>query len=176
VIVVAVRWYLRFNLSYRDVEELLVERGVEVDHVTGTGGCSRSPLCWPTLPGFAATRRVTGGDRRLRRSDPQQQLRPAAADLGDPSAIKGLQRPNDRRNPRIRQRTVEVQSGVQRRDLRRRHALDYFGTTPARRRITVSCQQASAGNQVLGKRVGATSLRGTPLPPARTPPSTSSSA
>ncbi len=34
VIVLAVRWYLRFNLSYRDVEELLVERGVEVDHVT----------------------------------------------------------------------------------------------------------------------------------------------
>jgi IS6 family transposase len=34
VIVVAVRWYLRFNLSYRDIEELLVERGVEVDHVT----------------------------------------------------------------------------------------------------------------------------------------------
>jgi transposase-like protein len=34
VIVVAVRWYLRFNLSYRDVEELLVERSVEVDHVT----------------------------------------------------------------------------------------------------------------------------------------------
>jgi transposase-like protein len=34
VIVVAVRWYLRFNLSYRDVEELLTERGVEVDHVT----------------------------------------------------------------------------------------------------------------------------------------------
>jgi transposase-like protein len=34
VIVVAVRWYLRFALSYRDAEELLVERGVEVDHVT----------------------------------------------------------------------------------------------------------------------------------------------
>jgi transposase-like protein len=34
VIVVAVRWYLRFNLTYRDVEELLIERGVEVDHVT----------------------------------------------------------------------------------------------------------------------------------------------
>jgi len=30
----AVRWYLRFGLSYRDVEELLTERGVEVDHVT----------------------------------------------------------------------------------------------------------------------------------------------
>jgi transposase-like protein len=34
VITVAVRWYLRFGLSYRDVEELLAERGVEVDHVT----------------------------------------------------------------------------------------------------------------------------------------------
>jgi transposase-like protein len=34
VIVLAVRWYLRFGLSYRDVEELLSKRGVEVDHVT----------------------------------------------------------------------------------------------------------------------------------------------
>jgi transposase-like protein len=34
VIVVAVCWYLRFGLSYRDVEELLTERGVEVDHVS----------------------------------------------------------------------------------------------------------------------------------------------
>src|SRR5438477_7676475 len=33
-IVLAVRWYLRYGLSYRDVEELLAERGVEVDHVT----------------------------------------------------------------------------------------------------------------------------------------------
>ena len=30
----AVRWYLRFGLSYRDVEELLAERGIEVDNVT----------------------------------------------------------------------------------------------------------------------------------------------
>ena len=34
VISVAVRWYLRYGLSYRDVEELLAERGVTVDHVT----------------------------------------------------------------------------------------------------------------------------------------------
>jgi transposase, IS6 family len=34
VIVLAVRWYLRFGLSYRDVEELLAERGIQVDHVT----------------------------------------------------------------------------------------------------------------------------------------------
>lgn len=34
VIVLAVRWYLRYGLSYRDVAELLAERGIEVDHVT----------------------------------------------------------------------------------------------------------------------------------------------
>jgi transposase-like protein len=34
VIVVTVRWYLRFGLSYRDLEELLAERGIQVDHVT----------------------------------------------------------------------------------------------------------------------------------------------
>ncbi len=34
MILVAVRWYLRDGLSYRDVEELLAERGVDVDHVT----------------------------------------------------------------------------------------------------------------------------------------------
>ena len=34
VIAVAVRWYLRYGLSYRDVEKLLAERGVAVDHVT----------------------------------------------------------------------------------------------------------------------------------------------
>ena len=30
----AVRWYLRYGLSYRDLDELLAERGIEVDHVT----------------------------------------------------------------------------------------------------------------------------------------------
>ncbi len=30
----AVRWDLRYGLFYRDVEELLGERGIEVDHVT----------------------------------------------------------------------------------------------------------------------------------------------
>jgi IS6 family transposase len=34
VIVLAVRWYLRFDRSSRDVEELLTERGIEVDHLT----------------------------------------------------------------------------------------------------------------------------------------------
>ena len=30
----AVGWYLRYGLSYRDVEELLGERRIAVDHVT----------------------------------------------------------------------------------------------------------------------------------------------
>jgi transposase-like protein len=34
VILLAVGWHLRFSLSYRDVEELLQERGISVDHVT----------------------------------------------------------------------------------------------------------------------------------------------
>lgn len=33
-IVLAVRWYMRCGLSYRDVEQLLAERGVAVDHGT----------------------------------------------------------------------------------------------------------------------------------------------
>ncbi len=34
VILLAVRWYLRYGLSYRDLEELLAGRGIGVDHVT----------------------------------------------------------------------------------------------------------------------------------------------
>jgi IS6 family transposase len=34
IILCAVRWYLRYALSYRDVEELMQERGVRVDHTT----------------------------------------------------------------------------------------------------------------------------------------------
>ncbi len=34
VILLAVRWYLRYGLSYRDVEDLFAERGVDLYHVT----------------------------------------------------------------------------------------------------------------------------------------------
>jgi hypothetical protein len=48
VIIVAVRWYLRYGLSYRDVEELLAERGIAVDHVSVRGpplpACTRGSL------------------------------------------------------------------------------------------------------------------------------------
>ena len=34
LILQAIRWYLRYSLSYRDLEEILEERGVEIDHTT----------------------------------------------------------------------------------------------------------------------------------------------
>jgi transposase-like protein len=43
--VLSVRWYLRFALSYRDVEELLAERGIDVEHTTVYRWSSDSPRC-----------------------------------------------------------------------------------------------------------------------------------
>jgi transposase-like protein len=60
VIAVAIRGYLRFNLSYRDVEELLVERGVEVDHVTMFRWVQRFT---PLLADAARFARHSPGDR-----------------------------------------------------------------------------------------------------------------
>ncbi len=34
IIVLNVRWYCRYALSYRDLEEMMAERGMEVDHST----------------------------------------------------------------------------------------------------------------------------------------------
>jgi hypothetical protein len=60
IIVLAVRWYLRFGLSYRDVEELLLERGIEVDHVTG---CRWVQRFTPLLVDAARPCRHAVGDR-----------------------------------------------------------------------------------------------------------------
>ncbi len=67
----AVRWYLRFGLSYRDVEELLAERGVEVDHVTVYRWVRRfAPLlaeaARPWRRGRAGTASVTAGSSTRR--------------------------------------------------------------------------------------------------------------
>ena len=34
IILLCVRWYLRYALSYRDLEEMMQERGLSVDHTT----------------------------------------------------------------------------------------------------------------------------------------------
>ena len=61
VIMLAVRWYLRFGLSYRDVEELLAERGIEVDHTTIYRWVQRFTPFLPRLPDHAGTPSATAG-------------------------------------------------------------------------------------------------------------------
>jgi hypothetical protein len=61
VIAVAVRWYLRYGLSYRDVEELLAERSITVDHVSVYRWCSGLPRSSPKPPGYAAMLAAAGG-------------------------------------------------------------------------------------------------------------------
>ena len=34
IIILGVRWYLRYSLSYRDLEEVMAERGLRLDHST----------------------------------------------------------------------------------------------------------------------------------------------
>jgi hypothetical protein len=67
VIVLAVRWCLRFALSYRDVEELLTECGVQVDHVSclsvGAAVCAAAGRGRPALP--PCRRRPLAGRRDL---------------------------------------------------------------------------------------------------------------
>jgi hypothetical protein len=60
VIVLEVRWYLRFGLSYRDIVELLTERGTESTTSRSTGRCCGSP---PLLAEAARPCRHVVGDR-----------------------------------------------------------------------------------------------------------------
>ena len=77
---VAIRWYLRYSLSYRDVEELLAERGIEVDRVTIYRWVQRfTPMligCGPALPSTEQPR--TSDYRRTQPGQP--------AGVGDPLA------------------------------------------------------------------------------------------
>jgi transposase, IS6 family len=34
IIILCVQWYLRYSMSYRDLKEMMAERGLSVDHVT----------------------------------------------------------------------------------------------------------------------------------------------
>ena len=61
VITVAVSCYLRYGLSYRDMEELLAERGVEIDHVTVYRWVQRFTPLLPTPPAHSGMPRATAG-------------------------------------------------------------------------------------------------------------------
>ena len=45
IILGCVRWYCKYGISYRDLEEMILERGVEVDHTTLFRWIQ--PLCSP---------------------------------------------------------------------------------------------------------------------------------
>ena len=46
----AVRWYLQFPISYRDLERMLADRGVVVDHTTlSPDGVSALPRSCPLV-------------------------------------------------------------------------------------------------------------------------------
>ncbi len=52
IILQCVRWYVAYSLSYRDLEELMQERGYTVDHSTVQRWVSWSSECLlPRLPG-----------------------------------------------------------------------------------------------------------------------------
>ena len=50
IILWAVRWYCRYGISYRDLEEMLEERGVAVDHTTIYRRCSQLTPRFLVLP------------------------------------------------------------------------------------------------------------------------------
>jgi hypothetical protein len=58
----AVRWYPRYGLSYRDVEELLAERGIEVDHVRCFGGAAVHAVFQPNRS--SGSLRIENCDRK----------------------------------------------------------------------------------------------------------------
>ena len=51
IIMLCVRWYLSYCLSLRDLEEMLAERGVSVDHSTvHRWVVFMLPSCWQRSP------------------------------------------------------------------------------------------------------------------------------
>jgi hypothetical protein len=63
IIVLCVRWYLRYLVSYRDLEEMMAERGLTVDHSTiaplGSARCADS--AGPRSAGDALSEPVVAG-------------------------------------------------------------------------------------------------------------------
>ncbi len=50
IILWAVRWYCRYGISYRDLEQMMGERGVPVDHSTIYRWVQKSGCAFETIP------------------------------------------------------------------------------------------------------------------------------
>ena len=62
IILLCVRWYLRYALSYRDLEEMMAERGLEVDHTTIYRGYSTMRQSWRSAVVLTSKReQISGG-------------------------------------------------------------------------------------------------------------------
>jgi len=65
IILLCVRWYLRYSLSYRDLEEMMLERGLHVDHTTiyciHIAGCSTMLLSLNGVAGRTSKPPTTRG-------------------------------------------------------------------------------------------------------------------
>jgi DDE domain len=62
VILWAVRWYVAYQISYHQLEEMMAEHGVEVDHATSIAGCPSMSRCWSRNFEHASSRWVPAGE------------------------------------------------------------------------------------------------------------------
>ena len=82
LILQAVSWYLRYPLSYRDIEELFLERGLAVDHSTlNRWVLAYAPLIERRLRSF---RKPHCGSVRIDETCPEHSAPPDFLGCGDP--------------------------------------------------------------------------------------------
>ena len=69
IVILCVRWYLRFKLSLRDLVEMMAERGLSMAHTTIMRWVQRYALefekRWRGLPGKAGRRDIRQDSKRL---------------------------------------------------------------------------------------------------------------
>ena len=57
-----IRWYFAYPISYRQLEEMLAERGVEVDHSTLNRWVVNTSRCWIANFATASVQSAAAGD------------------------------------------------------------------------------------------------------------------
>jgi transposase-like protein len=71
VVILCVRWYLRFKLSLRDLVEMMVERGLSMAHTTIMRWVQRyapetlAPICPSSRPVMAGRRDIRQDQRQM---------------------------------------------------------------------------------------------------------------